>query len=597
MEKKNDTATKTLSVAINGKNYEVPAGKTILEACAGAGYAIPTLCHLPEVSSNASCGVCVVEVKGAKSLIRSCVTKVAEGMDILTSSKRALAARKTNVELLLANHPADCLSCLRNGNCELQAIAADLGITEVRFETTRRRPEPLDTTSPSLVRDPNKCILCGRCVAVCDGVQTVNAIDVTGRGIKSKVSTYMDLGLGNVACTNCGQCSLVCPTGAIVEADSTGEVWKALLDPEKVVVVQTAPAIRVGIGEAMGLDSGSLVTGQMVAALRRLGFAKVFDTQFTADLTIMEEGHELISRLGGGGKLPMITSCSPGWIKFIEHFYPESLPHLSTCKSPQQMFGALAKTYYAEKTGIDPRNMVVVSIMPCTAKKYETHRPEMTGAYDYWKARLNLLERDMFYDVDFALTTRELARMLKQGGVDFAALPEEKFDDPLGESTGAAVIFGATGGVMEAALRTAYEVVARKTLPALDFTMVRGTEGIKTADIDINGTVLKVAVAHTLGNARKLLEEIKAGTSPYAFIEVMTCPGGCLGGGGQPIPTNTETRKKRAESIYAEDKGKGIRKSHENPSITKIYKDFLGEPLGNKSHHLLHTHYSKRGAL
>jgi NADH-quinone oxidoreductase subunit G/NADP-reducing hydrogenase subunit HndD len=311
----------------------------------------------------------------------------------------------------------------------------------------------------------------------------------------------------------------------------------------------------------------------------------------------MEEGHELIERLGGGGKLPMITSCSPGWIKFIEHFYPESLPHLSTCKSPQQMFGAVAKTYYAEKAGIDPRNMVVVSIMPCTAKKYETRRPEMTGAYDYWKARLNLLERDMFYDVDYALTTRELARMLKQAGINFEALPDEKFDDPLGESTGAAVIFGATGGVMEAALRTAYEVVARKTLPALDFTMVRGTDGIKTADIDINGTVLKVAVAHTLSNARKLLEEIKAGKSPYAFIEVMTCPGGCLGGGGQPIPTNRETRKKRAESIYAEDKGKGIRKSHENPSIAKIYKDFLGEPLGDKSHHLLHTHYAKRGVM
>lgn len=597
MEKTIERNTKTCQISINGKAFQAAPGRTILQACADAGYNIPTLCHLPEVSSNASCGVCVVEVKNAKSLIRSCVTSVTEGMEIFTATRRVLDARRTNVELLMANHPKDCLSCLRNQNCELQAIAADLGITESRFAPTRLKPEALDMTSPSLVRDPNKCILCGRCVTVCAEVQTVNAIDIAQRGLKSKVTTYMEKGLGNTVCTNCGQCSLVCPTGAIVEKDSTAEIWKVLLDPDKTVVVQTAPAIRVGLGEAMGLDSGSLVTGQMVAALRRLGFSKVFDTQFTADLTILEEGHELIERLGSGGTLPMITSCSPGWIKFIEHFYPESLEHLSTCKSPQQMFGSLAKSYYAEKTGIDPRKMVVVSIMPCTAKKYEAGRPEMTGAYDYWKGRMNLLERDMFYDVDYALTTRELARMLKQAGINFEALPDEQFDDPLGESTGAAVIFGATGGVMEAALRTAYEVVARKPLPAIDFTMVRGMDGVKTADIDINGKILKVAVAHTLKNARVLLEEIKAGTSPYAFIEVMTCPGGCLGGGGQPIPTNTEIRKKRAASIYTEDSGKGIRKSHENPAITRLYKEFLGEPLGEKSHHLLHTHYTKRGGL
>ena len=360
MEKTLEKKTAACEITINGRKYQAGAGRTILEVCAEAGYAIPTLCHMPEVSSNASCGVCVVEVKGAKSLLRACVTKITEGMEILTATKRVLAARRTNVELLLANHPKDCLSCLRNNNCELQSIASDLGITEVRFAPTKLKPEPLDTSSPSLVRDPNKCILCGRCVAVCAEVQTVNAIDIAQRGIKSKVTTYMDKGLGNVACTNCGQCSLVCPTGAIVEKDSTADIWQAILDPEKVVVVQTAPAIRIGLGEAMGLDAGSLVTGQMVAALRRLGFDRVFDTQFAADLTIMEEGHELIERLGSGGRLPMITSCSPGWIKFIEHFYPESLPHLSTCKSPQQMFGSLAKTFFAEKAGIDPRSIVEI---------------------------------------------------------------------------------------------------------------------------------------------------------------------------------------------------------------------------------------------
>ena len=585
----------TCSIIVNGKSYDVPKGKTILEAVSDLGYSIPTLCHLPEVATNASCGVCVVEVKGAKSLLRSCVTKVSEGMDIQIASPRVLAARRTNVELLLANHPKDCLSCIRDQNCELQSLAALLGITDIRFAQTRKKPLPLDTTSESLVRDPNKCILCGRCVSVCEEVQGVNAIDFIGRGAKSVVGTFLNKGLGNVACTNCGQCSLVCPTGAILEKDHTEAVWKALQDPKKVVIVQTAPAIRVGLGEAMGMEWGSLVTGKMVAALRRLGFSRVFDTQFSADLTIMEEGHELIERIGKGGKLPMLTSCSPGWIKFIEHFYPRSLEHVSTCKSPQQMFGAVAKTYYAEKMGIDPRDMVVVSIMPCTAKKYEAQRPEMMGAFHYWKARLNLLEKDQFYDVDYALTTRELARMLRQASIKFDALEEEDFDDPLGRSSGAAVIFGATGGVMEAALRTAYEVVTGKHLSSVDFTDVRGFEGIRSAEVDLNGTTLKVAVAHTLKNARVLLEQIEKGESPYAFIEIMTCPGGCLGGGGQPIPTNTEIRKKRAESIYREDAGKRIRKSHENPAIQQLYTEFLKEPLGHVSHELLHTHYIERG--
>ncbi len=586
----------TVSVTINGRAYSVPQGATILDACTRAGIEIPTLCYMEDVARNASCSVCVVEVKGARSLVRSCSTCVYEGMEVSTHSPRIREARKTNVELLLANHPKDCLSCLRNRNCELQAIAAELGVKESRFVRTRKA-EPMDTTSPSLVRDPNKCILCGRCVAVCTNIQTVSAIDVSRRGIRSKISTYMEKGLGNVACTFCGQCALVCPTGAIVERDQTEEVFEHLANPDKFVIVQTAPAIRVGIGEAMGMDPGSLVTGQMVAGLRRLGFAKVLDTQFTADLTIMEEGHELIRRIKEHGALPMITSCSPGWIKFAEHFFPGPLDHLSTCKSPQQMFGAVAKTYYAAKLGIDPRKMVVVSIMPCTAKKFEAGRPEMKSAFEYWKDKRAWSDDDAFYDVDYVLTTRELARMFKETGVRFASLAPEEFDSPLGESTGAAVIFGATGGVMEAALRTAYEVLTGSPLPDVNFLAVRGMEGIREAEVAINGSTVKVAVAHTLKNARRLLEQIERGESPYAFIEIMTCPGGCLGGGGQPIPTTWDIRRRRAESIYREDVNKPLRKSHENPEVAKLYQEFLSEPLGEVSHHLLHTTYEKRGVF
>ena len=583
-----------VNIKINGNDYQVPQNVTILEACKRAGITIPTLCYLEDVATNASCAVCVVEVKGARSLTRSCSTCVREGIEIATNSARIRDARKTSVELILANHPKDCLSCLRNQNCELQSLAADLGIKENGFVRTKKR-EPLDTTSVSITRDPNKCILCGRCIAVCQNVQTVSAIGLSQRGIRTKVSTYMEKGLGNVACTNCGQCALVCPTGAIVERDDTAMVFEEIADPEKVVIVQTAPAIRVGIGEAMGMDPGSLVTGQMVAGLRRLGFSKVFDTQFTADLTILEEGHELIKRITSKGVLPMITSCSPGWIKFAEHFFPNSLAHLSTCKSPQQMFGSVAKTYYAAKLGIDPRKIVVVSVMPCTAKKYEAKRPEMMSAFEYWKEKKAWSDDDAFYDVDYVLTTRELARMFKETGIRFAKLPPEEFDSPLGESTGAAVIFGATGGVMEAALRTAYEVVTGKSLTDVNFAAVRGMEGIKEAEIDMNGLKIKVAVAHTLKNARILFDQIERKESPYAFIEVMTCPGGCLGGGGQPIPTTWEIRKKRAESIYKEDAGKPIRKSHENPQVAVLYKEFLKEPLGEMSHHLLHTTYTKRG--
>jgi iron-only hydrogenase group A len=584
-----------MKITINNQLVQVEEGKTIMEACQDVGINVPSLCYLKDVSQNASCGICVVEVKGAKSLLRSCITRVTEGMEITTNSQRVMDARRMNVELLLANHPTDCLICDRNQNCELQQLTFDLGIHGNRFVRTRKEHYAKDESSFSLVRDAEKCILCGRCVAVCREVQGVNAIDFSGRGLKSKISTFMDLGMGIVACTNCGQCALVCPTGAITEKSAVTEVWDVLHDPGKVVLVQTAPAIRVGIGEAMGMADGSLVTGQMVAGLRRLGFSKVFDTNFAADLTIIEEGNELINRIKTGGTLPMITSCSPGWIKFIEHFYPNSLAHLSSCKSPQQMFGAIAKTYYAEKTGIDPRNIVVVSVMPCTAKKYEARRPEMDGAFEYWKDKMNFTEEDRFFDVDFVLTTRELARMFKENGINFSNLPKEQFDSPLGESTGAAVIFGATGGVMEAALRTAYEVFTGKTLSNIDFNAVRGLTGLKEAEIDLDGTKIKVAVAHTLKNARILLEQIENGTSPYTFIEVMTCPGGCLGGGGQPIPTNQEIRKKRAESIYYEDAHKGIRKSHENPEILTLYADFLQKPLGEKSHHLLHTHYTERG--
>jgi NADH-quinone oxidoreductase subunit G len=585
---------KMINIKINGNDYQAPDGMTILDACKRCGFEIPTLCYLEDVARNSSCGVCVVEVKGARSLVRSCTACVHEGTEIVTNSARIRDARKTNVELILANHPKDCLSCLRNQNCELQTISAELGVKEDRFVRTKKE-QLCDATSPSIIRDPNKCILCGRCIAVCGNVQTVYAIGLSGRGIKTKISTYMEKGLGNVACTNCGQCALVCPTGAIIERDDTDEVFEELMNPDKVVIVQTAPAIRVGIGEAMGMGPGALVTGQMVAGLRRLGFNKVFDTQFTADLTIMEEGHELINRITKKGVLPMITSCSPGWIKFAEHFFPNSLAHLSTCKSPQQMFGSVAKTYYAAKMGIDPRKIVVVSIMPCTAKKYEAKRPEMMSAFEHWKDKKGWSNEDAFYDVDYVLTTRELARMFKESGIKFSHLPAEKFDSPLGESTGAAVIFGATGGVMEAAVRTAYEVVTGKPLANINLTAVRGMEGIKEAELDMNGIKIKVAVAHTLGNARKLFEQIEKGESPYTFIEVMTCPGGCLGGGGQPIPTTWDIRQKRAESIYAEDVNKPMRKSHENPEVTALYKDFLKEPLGHVSHHLLHTTYEKRG--
>jgi len=580
-------------LTIDGRETLVAAGSTILEACRAAGVRIPTLCHLPGVVSNASCGLCVVEVEGAKSLLRSCVQAATPGMKVTTGGARVMEARRAIIELLLANHPDDCLACLRNGSCELQAAAELIGVRRKAFPRTKKPGKP-DRVGWGVMRDNDKCILCGRCVAVCRETQSVSAIDFAGRGVRSRIAPFMDRPLSESVCVSCGQCTLVCPTGALTERDETDEVFAALNDPGLTVVVQAAPAIRASLGEALGLAPGSLVTGKMAAALRRLGFDAVFDTQFSADLTIMEEGSELLSRLSSKGVLPMITSCSPGWISFIETFYPKLLPHLSSCKSPQQMFGALAKSYWAEKTGVQPERVVVVSIMPCTAKKFEAKRPEMRGAWEWWKAKGKGSEP--YFDVDYALTTRELARMIRRAGLDFEALPDEDFDDPLGQSTGAATIFGATGGVMEAALRTAYELATGAPLPTLELEAVRGFNGIKEASVEVGGTTLRVAVAHTLANARVILDGIAAGTSPYAFVEVMSCPGGCLGGGGQPVAPDWEKRERRKAAIYAEDRRLPQRKSHDNQAVRALYEEFLGKPLGHESHILLHTRYAERRA-
>ncbi|HCJ10265.1 MAG TPA: ferredoxin [Clostridiales bacterium] len=570
-----------VKLTIDGLPVEVEAGTTILRAAEKLGIHIPTLCYLEDIHEFGACRVCVVEVEGARTLQAACVTPVREGMVVRTNTPAVRRARMTTVELILSDHHTECPTCVRNLNCELQSLAESMGIRENRFAGART-VNPVDSSSAAIVRDPNKCILCRRCVSICEKVQGVKAIGPVGRGFETVIGPAFGDQLGDTVCVNCGQCILVCPTGALYERDSTEEVWAALADPDRHVVFQTAPATRVALGETYGLPPGSIVTGKMVAAIRRLGADTVFDTDFAADLTIMEEGHELIQRLTKGGTLPMITSCSPGWIKFIEHFYPDLLPNLSTCKSPQQMFGAVIKTYYAEKVGLDPAKIYHVSVMPCTAKKFECKRPEMRDSG--------------LVDVDAALTTRELGRMLKEAGIVFDELPEEPYDDPLGESTGAAVIFGATGGVMEAALRTAYEVVTKKTLPRVEFEAVRGLEGVKEASVDLDGTEVRVAVAHGLANAKKVLDKVRAGEGDWHFIEIMACPGGCIGGGGQPIPTNLEVRQKRIEGIYTADERMTIRKSHENPSIIALYKEFLGEPLGHKSHELLHTTYTPRGS-
>jgi iron-only hydrogenase group A len=570
-----------IKVTIDEKIIEVPQGTTILKAAKLAGIDIPSLCYHPDLEVRGMCRVCMVEVVGFRTMQAACSQPVSEGMIINTSTPEVREARKINLELILANHPQDCLSCLRNQKCELQALSEKLGIRSLRFSRKEKVNISRDLSTPSIIRDPAKCILCRRCVAVCHNVQGVGALYPINRGIDTVIAPVGGSPLTDVACALCGQCIHVCPVGAIYEVDDTAKVWEALANPDLHVVVQTAPAIRVAIGEEMGMPPGSKVTGKLIAALRKLGFNRVFDTDFTADLTILEEGNELLQRLQNGGTLPMITSCSPGWIKYIEHYYPELLNHLSTCKSPQQMFGALAKTFYAEKAGIPAEKIFVVSVMPCTAKKYECQRTEMNDSG--------------FQDVDVVLTTRELGRMLREVGIKFDILPDDKFDDPLGISTGAGAIFGATGGVMEAALRTVYEVVTGSELTKLEFEAVRGMEAIKEASVDLNGTKIKVAVAHGLANAQKILEQIQRGTAEYQFVEIMCCPGGCIGGGGQPFPTNLETRTARIKAIYEEDQGMPIRKSHQNPAIKTIYEEFLGEPLGDKSHHLLHTHYTQRG--
>lgn len=569
-----------VNLTINGKQIQAEQGTTILEAARAAGIYIPTLCYHPELRPEGACRLCMVEASGARSLVASCVYPVSEGMVVKTNTANVREARKTVIELLLANHPKDCLSCQKSGDCELQKIAADLGLRKIRFEGGETKAHTIDCSNPSLVRDQEKCILCGRCIRICRDVQGMDVYSFAGRGFNTIVSTAFEHDLKDAACTYCGQCASVCPTGAIVEKDDTEQVWQAINDPEKVVIVQTAPSVRVALGEELNIPAGSIVTGKMVAALRSLGFDKVFDTNFSADLTIMEEGHEFLDRLQNGGVLPMITSCSPGWVNMIELKYPELLPHLSTAKSPQQMFGAVAKTYFAEQAGIDPAKIVSVSVMPCTAKKAEAQREEMCDSG--------------YRDVDIVITTRELGRMIREAGIDFASLPEENFDSPLGTGSGAGVIFGTTGGVMEAALRTVADVVSGQDLPKVDYTEVRGMEETREAVIEIAGREIRIAVVNTLGSARKMLERIKAGTADYQFIEVMACPGGCIGGGGQPVPVNREMRQKRREALFTCDRMSELRKSHENPEIKALYDNWLGKPLGEKAHHLLHTHYSAK---
>lgn len=573
-----------VKVTIDGKTVTVPSDYTVIEAAAVANIRIPQLCYHSELSKEGACRVCIVEIEGARALGAACVYPVADGMIVHTNTPLVRETRKNVIELLLANHPQDCLFCQKNMNCELQTIAAELGVREVPYSGEKRKAE-LDQNNPSIVRDPNKCIICGRCVRACSEHQGLDVYSYVNRGFSTIVEPAFGVGLDGATCTYCGQCVAVCPTAAICEKDDTERVFSALADPNKVVIVQTAPAVRVALGEALGLSAGEVVTGKMVAALRRLGFDKVFDTDFSADLTIMEEGTEFLGRVKNGGTLPMITSCSPGWINFIEMVYPDLLPHLSTAKSPQGMFGALAKTYWPEEQGIPAEDIYSVSIMPCTAKKAEAVRPQLQS-------------NPGIPDIDAVITTRELGRMIKNMGIDFKDLPEEDYDSPLGTSTGAGAIFGVTGGVMEAALRTVYAVLEGKELPGIVFSPVRGMDGIKEASVEVSmdgkPVTVKLAVAHTLSNARKLMDKVRAGEADYHFIEIMACPGGCIGGGGQPQPVNAEIRAKRMAALYSVDEAKEIRQSHLNPDIKKLYESWLGEPNGEKAHHLLHTHYKEQ---
>ena len=573
-----------VNIKINNMPLSVPKGISILEAARMAGIEIPTLCYLKKINEIGACRICMVEVKGARSLVTACVYPVNEGMEIFTNTERVRKSRKMTLELILSTHDRKCLSCVRSGTCELQQLCKEFGVDdEGRFDGANPVHE-YDDSAIHMIRDNGKCILCRRCVAACQA-QHISVIGANARGFDTHIGSVFERPLDSVACVSCGQCIVNCPTGAIYEKDDTAKVLEAINDPEKFVVVHTAPSIRVTLGECFGMHIGTNVQGKMVAALRRLGFDKVFDTDFGADLTIVEEANEFLGRVQNGGVLPMITSCSPGWIKYCEHYYPDMLDHLSTCKSPQQMSGAIIKTWYAEKMGIDPKDIVVVGIMPCTAKKFETKRDDQAASG--------------YPDVDYSLTTRELGRMIESAGIYFKHLPDEEFDNPLGDSTGAAVIFGATGGVMEAALRTAVEKLSGEELKSLDFTEVRGTDGIKEASYTVNGMEVKVCVVSGLANANTIMEKVKNGTADYHFIEIMGCPGGCVNGGGQPIQhavvrNFVDLRARRAAALYEADKDMPLRKSHESEAIKRLYAEFLGEPGSHKAHEVLHTSYVAR---
>lgn len=573
-----------VNIKINNMPLSVPKGISILEAARTVGIEIPTLCYLKKINEIGACRICMVEVKGARSLVTACVYPVSEGMEIFTNTEKVRKSRKLTLELILSTHDKKCLSCVRSGNCELQQLCKEFGVDDENYFEGENPVHEYDDSADHLIRDNSKCILCRRCVAACEA-QHISVIGANARGFDTHIGSAFEKSLESVSCVSCGQCIVNCPTGALVEKDDTGRVLEALNDPTKYVIVQTAPSIRVTLGESFGMHLGTNVQGKMVAALRRLGFDKVFDADFAADLTIMEEAHEFLDRVQNGGVLPMITSCSPGWIKYCEHYYPDQLDHLSTCKSPQQMFGAVIKTWYAKKMGIDPANIVVVGIMPCTAKKFETKRDDQSASG--------------YPDVDIALTTRELARMIDSAGIYFRHLPDEEFDNPLGEGTGAAVIFGATGGVMEAALRTAVETLTGEELKDLDFTEVRGTDGIKEATYTVAGKDIKVCVASGLANAHTVMERVKDGTADYQFIEIMGCPGGCVNGGGQPIQhavvrNFVDLKGIRGAALYEADKNLPVRKSHESEAIKRVYEEFFGKPGSHVAHEVLHTSYVRR---